>query len=233
MSTSNQQSTTGADHTTCLDCPTKEAGFFCSMGDEISKTIDHIKVDSKYKAGESIYKAGQFPEGLNSIREGVVKVELLTLQGQINIVNFMGAGGLLGYRSFFRGEPHLTTAVAVEDCLISFLPAVDVRKLFECHRELTLKLISKLADDVREAEMKWLNQINKSAPARIAEALLFLDEHFTEVHWTRKEIAEWAGTTPETVIRTLSAFELAGIIQKNSKNFSILNHSLLLEKSLS
>lgn len=226
----NQDMTQSA-HSPCESCPTKDAGFFCSFSDEISKTIEHIKIDSKYKSGQSIYKAGARPEGLYSVREGVVKIELLTPQGQVNIVNFIGSGGLLGYRSFFKNEPHLTSAVAVEDCVVSFLPAADVKKLFECHRELTLKLVSKLADDVKEAEIKWLNQINKSAPARIAEALLFLDEHFHSVQWTRKEIAEWAGTTPETVIRTLSTLESEGLIQKNVKNFAILNRAALNERS--
>lgn len=76
-----------------------------------------------------------------------------------------------------------------------------------------------------------MNQINKSAPARIAEAILFLDEHFHSVQWTRKEIAEWAGTTPETVIRTLSTLESDGLIQKNVKNFTILNRTALNERS--
>ncbi len=232
MNSIKNQDMTQSAHTQCESCPTKDIGFFCSLSDEISKTIEHIKIDSKYKAGQSIYKADSQPEGLYSIREGVVKIELLTPQGQVNIVNFVGAGGILGYRSFFKNEPHMTTAVAVEDCVISFLPAIDVRKLFECHRELTLKLISKLADDVKQTEIKWLNQINKSAPARIAEALLFLDEHFHSVQWTRKEIAEWAGTTPETVIRTLSTLESEGLIQKRTKNFEILDRAALNERSL-
>lgn len=231
MNRHKNQETSPSSHSSCEVCPTKEVGFFCSFGDEISKTIEHIKKDSKYKAGETIYKAGSHPTGLYSIRKGVVKVELLTSHGEVSIVNFFGAGGLLGYRSFFKNEPHTTTVVAVEDCVVSFLPSNEIKKLFQCHKDLMLKLISKLADDVKEAELKWLNQIHKSAPQRIAEALLFLDDHFHDVNWSRKEIAEWAGTTSETVIRTLSIFESEGIVKKGVKNFSILNREALMKKS--
>lgn len=78
-----------------------------------------------------------------------------------------------------------------------------------------------------------MDQIDKGAPARIADALLFLNENFQGSSWTRKEIAEWAGTTTETVIRTLAQFEKEGIIQQNYKNFTILSEVKLNQKASS
>ncbi|MEQ1724026.1 MAG: helix-turn-helix domain-containing protein, partial [Pseudobdellovibrio sp.] len=77
----------------------------------------------------------------------------------------------------------------------------------------------------------WVDQIDKGAPARVADALLFLNENFAGTSWTRKEIAEWAGTTTETVIRTLALFEKEGLITQNYKNFSILSQEKLNEKA--
>jgi CRP-like cAMP-binding protein len=62
---------------------------------------------------------------------------------------------------------------------------------------------------------------------------LFLDAHYTSSKpWTRKEIADWAGTTSETVIRTLSLFEDQKLITTQGKRITILNPKMLSEKSL-
>lgn len=228
-----KNNTSDLKHKPCDDCPTKEVGFFCSVDDEIINTINHIKVTKHYKAGEAIYLAGSHSEGLYSIRTGVVKLENITEQGQSSIINIIGPGGLLGYRSFFADEKHSSSARAVEDCQIYFLPGKKVSKLFNCHQELIHKIVAQLSEDSKLAETKWLNQINKGAPARVAEALIFLAEKFHHTRWTRNTIADWSGTSPETVIRSLALFEKEGLISKNYSSVTILKPELLLEKSLS
>ncbi|MEK6627309.1 MAG: Crp/Fnr family transcriptional regulator [Bdellovibrionota bacterium] len=215
----------------CEKCETKSKGFMCSTSDEITDKISSIKADCHYKAGESIFRAGDKPVGLFAIRRGVVKLESLNAEGDAHTLNLVGAGGLLGYRAFFRGDEYHNSAIALEDTEVCFLPKKEVIELFNCHPELGLKLVNQLTQDLDRAETKWVDQIDKGAPARVADALLFLNEKFSGSSWTRKEIAEWAGTTTETVIRTLAVFEKEGIITQNYKNFSVLSLQKLIEKS--
>lgn len=219
-------------HSQCETCPTKSKGFMCSTSSEVSETISHIKIESKYKAGDFIFRADESPLGLYSIRTGVVKIESLSEDGQAHTTKFVGAGGILGYRAFFSGEKYKSSAIVIENCELCFLPGSEVMQLFKCHPELGLKMISQLAEDLKMAETKWVNQIDKGAPARVAEAILFLNDKFHDVHWTRKEIAEWAGTTTETVIRSLALFEKEGLITQNYRNFSIINKKLLIQKTI-
>lgn len=169
--------------------------------------------------------------GLFSVRTGVVKLETLNEDGNAHTVRLVGAGGLLGYRSFFNGESYKKSAIAMENTEVCFLPRKEVIEMFNCHPELSLKMINQLTGDVERAEAKWVDQIDKGAPARVADALLFLNEKFSNSTWTRREIAEWAGTTTETVIRTLAQFEKEGIIAQNYKNFTILNELKLTDKA--
>ena len=228
MKNNHQQLHTTTD---CAKCESKAKGFLCSTSPAISEKISKFKAHCNYKSGEAIFRTGDLPLGLFSIRKGVVKLESLNEDGAAHTLRLVGAGGILGYRSFFQGESYKKSAIAVEDTEICFLPGNEALNLFSSHSELGIKMINQLSNDLQNAETKWVDQIDKGAPARVADALLFLNERFSGSSWTRKEIAEWAGTTTETVIRSLAQFEKEGIISQNYKNFNILSESRLREKA--
>lgn len=204
----------------------------CSTSDAISKRVSEVKADCFYKAGETIFRNGDKPLGLFAVRRGVVKLESLSEDGHAHTVGLVGAGGLLGYRAFFAGDAYQKSAIALEDTDVCFLPRLEVMELFQCHPELGLKLIGQMGMDLQQAQTKWVSQIDKGAPARVAEALIFLNEKFSGSSWTRKEIAEWAGTTTETVIRTLAQFEKEGMIAQNYRNFTVLDVEKLRKKAV-
>lgn len=218
-------------HADCTKCEAKSKSFMCSTSDGISKSISGFKADGVYQPGDLIFRSGDLPVGLFSVRSGVVKLESLSEDGDAHTLKLVGPGSVLGYRSFFKGDAYKKSAIAMEATQVCFLPRKEVMELFTCHPELGLKLINQLTQDLDLAESKWMDQIDKGAPARIADALLFLHENFQGTSWTRKEIAEWAGTTTETVIRTLAQFEKEGIIQQNYKNFTVLSEAKLNQKA--
>ncbi len=104
----------------------------------------------------------------------------------------VGPGGTLGYRSLFADEPYQASAIAVEDCEVTF---VSKRMSLKCSK-LVLKWPCSFWHRLPKIYVllkKWLDQIDKGAAERIAEALVFLHEHFSHQNWTRREIAQWAG----------------------------------------
>lgn len=218
----------GAD---CSKCDAQEKGFMCSTSAEISARIRQVKADCSYKAGDFVFRSGDQALGIFSVRKGVVKLESVNIDGDAHTLRLVGPGGLLGYRSFFDQTVYKKSAIALEDTEICFIPGKEVRELFNCHPELGLQLIQQLGLDLDRAESKWIDQIDKGVSARVADALLFLSEKFANTSWTRREIAEWAGTTTETVIRTLASFEKEGLISQNYRNFNILSKEKLAEKA--
>jgi len=221
-----------ASHQNCANCGVREDNPICGIQDTLP-LIEKAKTNVRYKAGQVIFYAGNDPIGLFTISSGLVKLEVFSPAGSAHTLRLVGPGGVLGYRSLFAGEPYYASAIAVEDCELCFLPKADLMNVFKNHPETMLRLLEHLSKDLRFAEEKWLGQMDKGAPERIAEALLFLQENFTHQQWTRKEIAQWAGTTPETVIRTLAAFEKEGLIdQKDGRSIRILSKEKLKERTL-
>lgn len=215
----------------CDACGFRETNIICSTAPEVWKLLDHVKIKTTFKANQVIFYQGNEPLGLYTVSAGLIKLEVTSENGQSHTLRYVGPGSALGYRSLFANENYHATATAVEKSEICFIPKTTVTEIFTKFPQAALKILQVVSKDLRLAEEKWTNQMDKEASERIAEALIFLQEHFTHQNWTRREIAEWAGTTPETVIRTLAQFEKMGLIdQSEGRNIKITNKPKLIEK---
>jgi CRP-like cAMP-binding protein len=144
-------------------------------------------------------------------------------------MQIVDVGGIIGYRALFSNEPSINSAIAMEDVETCYIPKEALMSLIQKSPELALKLLEKLAHEYNQMTQRFQHGINHSATERVAEALLFLRDNFKDRTWTRKEIAEWAGTTPETAMRTLSDFEEKGLIKQQGRQIHIENRKKLLE----
>lgn len=214
----------------CLHCSSRSKNPVCSS-DEAVKIIAKIRSSVKFKADQVVFYAENNPLGIYTVQSGLVKLEVISPKGTSHILRLMGPGSVLGYRALFADEPYHASAIAVEDCELCFLPKSEIINLTQTHPQIALNLMSFLSKDLRQAEEKWIYQIDKEASERVAEALLFLMDHFKQQDWTRREIAEWAGTTPETVMRTLAQFEKNGWIQQDGRQIQIVDRNKIKEKA--
>jgi CRP-like cAMP-binding protein len=215
----------------CAHCESRDDSILCATHD-IRAVIEKVRIDCHFKAGQVIFYAGNEPLGLFTIQDGLVKLEVTSANGSAHTLRMVGEGGVLGYRSLFAGEAYHASAIAVKDSNVCFIPKADLLEIFKTHPDLAMKLLNHLSKELRQAEEKWMDQMDKGAPERIAEAVLFLNDHFKDQSWTRREIAQWAGTTPETVIRTLAQFEKEGLIdQTEGRNIRIVQKEKLKERA--
>ncbi|MBL7557026.1 MAG: Crp/Fnr family transcriptional regulator [Bdellovibrionaceae bacterium] len=222
--------TATAKKDSCLTCDAKHTSALCSSPD-VLRIIDSIKVNCHYKAGQMIFQQGQEPLGLFAVQSGLVKLEVNSHDGHAHTLRILGTGGVVGYRSLFAREPYKANAIAMEDTSLCYIPKTELFQVFVEHPEATLNFMQSICKDLRSAEEKWVDQMDKEASERVAEAILFLQDHFHDQKWTRKEIAQWAGTTPETVMRALSQFEKDGLIEQAGRRIIILNRAGLHSKA--
>ena len=212
----------------CQACGLRLDNVICSGPPDVLQILDRAKLSSVYKSGQYIFYSGNQPLGIYLVSKGLVKLEVSTATGHSHTLRIIGPGGILGYRSLFANEPYQASALAMEDVEICFIPKADMQLVFKNHPEIVLKFLNILADDLHQAEKKWMNQMDMGAAERIAEALVFLQDNFQNQEWTRRDIAQWAGTTPETVMRTLAQFEKEGLInQSQGRQISILDQDAL------
>jgi len=83
-----------------------------------------------------------------------------------------------------------------------------------------------LSEDLKDAEHRMTELVQKPVRGRVAEALLYLHQTYgteadgqtIDVTMNREDIANIVGTATETTIRLLSEFKHDEVIQLNGKN---------------
>ncbi|WP_413288138.1 Crp/Fnr family transcriptional regulator [Bdellovibrio sp. HCB337] len=215
----------------CAMCGAQSQNIICATSPGIPEALEKSKINCRYKRDQVIFYADNDPLGLFFVQRGLVKLERVSEDGAAHTLRIVGPGGILGYRSLFADEAYHATAIAVDEVELCFVPKADILNVFKSHPDVALRLLNHVAKDLRLAEERWVDQMDKGAPERIAEALIFLQDHFHSQTWTRREIAEWAGTTPETVMRTLAQFEKEGLIDQSGRQIQILNKDSLKAKA--
>lgn len=228
---SNKKKACDPSPLSCEKCGAVAQNIICASSPDIPLSLDRAKITCRYKRDQVIFYADNDPLGLFFVQSGLVKLERISEDGTAHTLRIVGPGGILGYRSLFANEPYHATALAVDDVELCFVPKAEILAVFNSHPEVALRLLNHLAKDLRLAEQRWMGQMDKGAPERVAEALIFLQDHFQSQTWTRREIAEWAGTTPETVMRTLAQFEKESLIDQSGRQILILNKQLLKSKA--
>ena len=212
----------------CQECDI-EHGFFCGLSTDDKGELSHNKGHSLFKKGQHVFYEGNHAIGVYCLYKGKVKLTKIGKEGKEHIIRFSKPGDIIGYRSLLNDEPYQATATALEDtyvCVIlksKFLEMVDKNRIF------SKKIISLLGDDLKSAEENIVGLTQKSVKERIAEALILLintygykeDGVTINVGLSRLELANLAGTTPETTIRTLASMVKENYIVLHKKEIRV------------
>lgn len=206
---------------------------FC--GTEWQPLIDFHKKSLSYSAKEVIIEEGAGVEGLFFIEKGNVKVVThFGLQSE-NIFRLAGDGMMLGHRAL-HADFYTFSAIAITSTEISFLPMSIFKSLIVGNPKLALFMMDFLCDELRDAEDRMKSLLELDPKKKIAKVLVNVRSSFgyfkgskTKLGFklSRDVIANMAGTTYETVIRTLSKFEKDKLVMLEGKDIHIINEDAL------
>lgn len=223
--------------TSCENCVSKNEGIFCDLHIPEMDEISQYKINNTYKKGQTLFVQGNHPFGIYCISSGNIKLTKTGLDGKETIVRIAQGGDILGHRSLFTEDNYSATATAMEDTHVCFIDKKFILKIIEKNPSVALNIINKLSRDMGTAEKKISSLHQKNVRERLAELILSLKvTHgvLEEGHWkidlklTREEMATMIGTANETLIRFMTEFKDAGIIEQIGKTIYIKNEEELL-----
>ncbi|OGX91956.1 hypothetical protein BEN49_03975 [Hymenobacter coccineus] len=150
---------------------------------------------------------------MHCVRQGRIKVTRVGGDGKEQIVRLSKGGNVLGYRSLLTESRYSTSAVALDDCVVCFVPRTDFLRLVHSNVPFSVSLMQLMAQGMSEAEERMLHLAYKPVRERLAEALLLLQRTYQDaadaatpftISPSRDDLAALVGTAKETATRLLS-----------------------------
>ncbi|HEX8329491.1 MAG TPA: Crp/Fnr family transcriptional regulator [Hymenobacter sp.] len=215
----------------CLECANRKGPLMgCCQTDEL-EFISANKVSHYYLKGERIFQEGNPALGLHCVRQGKIKITKTSGDGKEQIIRLSKAGDMLGFRSVLSDSKYSTSAVALDDCAVCFIPRADFFRVWQSNMQFSVSLMQMMARALGEAEVQMLNLAYKPVRERLAGALLLLYYTFRKegetelfsIAISREDLAAMVGTAKETATRLISEFKEAGILTTKGSLVTILN----------
>jgi CRP-like cAMP-binding protein len=221
----------------CAHCAKRFTNLFCDSKFDVLNEINTEKICTSYKKGEYIFKEGTRPHGVFCVNYGKIKLSKSGDDGKEQITRLVKAGDPLGYRSLLSGDSYSSSAIAIEDCGVCFIPKEIFMGILKTDSSLTFEMMKLLSDDLKKAELQLIHLAQKPVRERVAEALLFIKETYgfdedgktINAAFSREDIANIVGTATETTIRLLSEMNKDKIIQLNGKKITIIDLPKLIK----
>jgi len=208
-------------------------------GEEYADLLAH-QSDLKYLKGDVIFREGAVPSGIFLIRSGKVKKYKVDNLSKEQIIYVAGPEELIGYHAVLSEERYPDSAAAIEDSLISFIPQDDFIGILHRSPALNGRLLKALSHEFTVLANSISVIAQRTAPERLAIALIVLREKYKEegsnekdiiLNISRMDLANMAGIAQENVIRLLKEFKAEGIVETAGRKIWIRDIKRLVKKS--
>jgi CRP/FNR family transcriptional regulator, polysaccharide utilization system transcription regulator len=213
----------------CEACPTRGAGAVCNVPAEVLGEFQAAGVTALYKPRQVIFHEGGPTTGLYLVCHGQVKLYHSDRFGRDHILEVAGAGAVLGEVPFNGDRGLSTSAEALTESQLCFLPRERLLGFLERHPAVAVRLLGELSYELASARRKVRDLALKGAESRLAGLLLQLagaagdvsSGKRLELRYGRRELAEMIGVSTETAIRLLAKLSKKRIIRLDRRDVVI------------
>jgi len=206
--------------------------IFTDLTDSDLTKIASKMVPRVYEKGQMILLEESMGETFFIITQGAVKVTRLSADGREVILAILGESDFFGEMSLLDGEGRSANIVANEDAKVLTLSRNDFLDCLESYPKIAIALLEELATRLRKSDQQIESLSLSDSEHRIGIALIRLAGELGTIkqgHVTVKnlpyqqDIANMAGTSRETVSRTLKLLEDKKLVRRKNKNLTIYN----------
>jgi CRP/FNR family transcriptional regulator len=224
----------------CLKCAFREQRLFCDLPNDALKRLQSMKATSVYPKGALLCLEGQPARGVFVLCTGRAKLMTTSAEGKSIILRIAEPGEVLGLTAAVSSSPYEATIETLEPSQANFISQSDLLRFIEEYPDVGMKVAKQLTHNCKCAygEIRSIG-LSNSVPEKIAKLVLrwaeqplaipkkSANEIPIRVTLTQEEIAQFVGTSRETVSRVLSEFRRKGWLRIKGATWTILNKPAL------
>ncbi|MCZ7601472.1 MAG: Crp/Fnr family transcriptional regulator [Melioribacteraceae bacterium] len=212
--------------------------IFSDLDEEVLEQVVQVGNKKTYAKDSVILVEEEVGTALFVIIKGKVKVSRSSNDGREVILSILSDSDFFGEMSILDGLNRSATVVATEDSELFIIQRKEFLDLLNKHPEITIALLSELTQRLRNADMKIKALSLKDAEGKVATVILQLADDIGKIkHGTveieklplQQDLANMAGTSRETISRTLHSFARKGLVEIDGSKLKIIDYEKFRE----
>jgi CRP/FNR family transcriptional regulator, cyclic AMP receptor protein len=210
----------------------KQVSFFADLPEEELQALSSITKRRTFRSGEVIFHRDDPGQVLYMIKDGKVKICIISPDGQEVSLAVFGKGEYFGEFALLDGLPRSTDAVALERVECYSLQRSDFHNTIQKNPKIAILILEALSKRLRNTNQMVEDLIFLDVYGRVAKKLLELAEaHGTkaddgiriDVRLTQQELASMVGASRESVNKVLGYFTDKNFISTDKHRITIHN----------
>jgi CRP/FNR family transcriptional regulator, cyclic AMP receptor protein len=216
----------------------KYVPIFSELDESTLEQISKLGLRKSYTKDSVVLFEQETGSALFVIINGKVKVSRVSDDGKEVILTILGESDFFGEMAILDGLTRSANVTAMEDSELFIIQRTDFIDLLHSHPEVSIALLQELTQRLRSADMKIKSLSLKDAEGKVATVILQLADDVGKIKQGTVEIeklpfqhdlANMAGTSRETISRTLHSFAKKGLVELDGSRLRILNYEKFKE----
>ncbi len=206
--------------------------IFSGLDDKILNQILRLGSRQIYKKDSTILNENETGSVFFVIISGKVKVSRSSEDGREIILSILNQSDFFGEMAILDGLNRSANVIALETVELFLIQRADFLNLLYENPEIAISLLQELTRRLRASDMKIKSLSLRDAQGKVASVILQLAEDIGRIKNGKVEIdrlpvqhdlANMAGTSRETISRTINSFAKRGLIELEGGHLRIIN----------
>jgi CRP/FNR family transcriptional regulator, cyclic AMP receptor protein len=207
--------------------------IFSDLGQDTLEKISSLGTKKNFIKDSVIFLEHEAGSALFIIVKGKVKISRVSDDGKEIIISILRESDFFGEMSILDGSNRSANVTAMEDSEIFIIQRNEFINLLESHPEISLALLMELTKRLRDADLKIKSLSLKDAEGKVGTVILQLADDIGKIKHGSVEIeklpyqhdlANMAGTSRETISRTLHSFAKRGLVELKGSSLKIFDY---------
>jgi CRP-like cAMP-binding protein len=215
--------------------------IFSDLPQETIEKISGVGTRKIYDKDSIILLEEDSGSAMFVIIKGKVKVARTSTDGREVILTILSESDFFGEMAILDGLARSASVIALEESELFIIQRDQFLELLKVHPEISINLLQELTKRLRNADMKIKALSLKDAEGKVATVILQLAEDIGKIKHgvveieklpLQQDLANMAGTSRETISRTLHSFAKKGMVELDGSKLRILNFDKFRETYL-
>lgn len=208
----------------------RRAALFAELSDDALQWLAERAIERSYRKGQLLFYQGDPGDSLFVMVEGMVKVSVLSEQGDEMVLVTLQPPDVFGEVAIVDAGPRSASAEAIEASKVLVVSRAPLLELMRSHPDVNEAVLRSLGNSLRRLTEQAADLVFLDLHGRVAKLVVGLVDKQTsssddtvvlDLHITQSDIGRMVGGSRQSVNQILKSFEKRGFVEVQGSRLTV------------